>query len=46
MSMLGRLFAPAKSRRDIEIEYLNRSVSRSDLERRMREIDAGKFRRF
>jgi hypothetical protein len=30
---------------DIERSYLNDAVSRFDLERRMREVDGGKFRR-
>ncbi len=34
------------SRRDLEMEYLNGSVSIADLERRMAEIDRGKFRNF
>lgn len=32
------------SRRDVELDYLNGSVSITDLERRMTEIDRGKFR--
>lgn len=36
----------ARSRRDLEDAYLNRAVSGFDLERRMREIDNGKFRGF
>ncbi|TCD10940.1 DUF3563 domain-containing protein [Oricola cellulosilytica] len=34
------------SRQQIETEYLNRSLSIHDLERRQREIDAGKFSSF
>jgi hypothetical protein len=34
----------APSRQKLERDYLNRSVSIYDLERRQREIDAGKFR--
>ncbi len=34
------------SRRQLENDYLNSSVSISDLERRMGEIDRGKFRTF
>ena len=30
---------------ELEIEYLNGSTSREDLEMRMREIDRGRFRR-
>jgi hypothetical protein len=38
------LFAPARSRQDREMAYLNQSVSMADLERRQREIARGKFR--
>ncbi|WP_421848812.1 DUF3563 family protein [Oricola sp.] len=34
------------SRNDVENDYLNGSTSLYDLERRMREIDRGKFRGF
>ena len=34
------------NRESIETDYLNRSVSLHDLERRQREIDLGKFRSF
>ncbi|MEZ5812409.1 MAG: DUF3563 family protein [Rhizobiaceae bacterium] len=34
------------SRRELETAYLNESVSIVDLERRMSEIDRGKFRYF
>lgn len=47
-STLGR-FASAfrmRTRQEIELDYLNRSVSLHDLERRQREIEAGKFRSF
>ena len=30
---------------DVERAYLNEAASRFDLERRMREVDGGKFRR-
>ncbi len=43
-SFIARMFAPAKTRREIEEAYLNQSVSRYDLERRMKEIEQGKFR--
>jgi Protein of unknown function (DUF3563) len=43
-SLLTRMFAPAPTRRQREEAYLNECVSRYDLERRMREVDAGKFR--
>ena len=32
------------SRREVELDYLNQSTSRSDLEMREREIDRGRFR--
>lgn len=38
------LFAPTRSRYQREQDYLNRSVSERDLERRIREIDKGLFR--
>lgn len=41
-SLLTRMFAP--TRRQREEAYLNQSVSRYDLERRMEEIERGKFR--
>jgi hypothetical protein len=34
------------SRRDVETDYLNGSMSIYDLERRMQEIERGKFRKF
>ena len=34
------------SRHEIEMDYLNRSVSIADLERRMGEVERGKFRSF
>jgi hypothetical protein len=34
----------APYREDIELDYLNRSTSRIDLELRQREIDRGRFR--
>ncbi len=40
----GALRVP--SRRKIELDYLNQSISISDLERRQHEIDAGKFHSF
>jgi Protein of unknown function (DUF3563) len=33
------------SRREVERDYLNGAVSRYDLERRQREVEAGLFRR-
>ena len=39
---LGALSGP--SRRDMELNYLNESISLADLERRMAEVDRGKFR--
>ncbi|MEO7223407.1 MAG: DUF3563 domain-containing protein [Devosia sp.] len=35
----------SRSRAEIELDYLNDSASRVDLEMRQREIDRGKFRR-
>lgn len=45
---LGRLAHALQgpSRRDIEERYLAGSVSHADVERRMREIERGKFRGF
>ncbi len=43
-SILTRLFGSMPTRRDREEAYLNESVSRYDLERRMREVHEGKFR--
>lgn len=43
MSFIARLFARPRSRRDLELDYLNAAVSRYDLERREREISLGKF---
>lgn len=43
MQFLRNLFAQPQSRRAAELAYLAQSVSRYDLERREREIDAGKF---
>ncbi|MGB7432540.1 MAG: DUF3563 family protein [Ahrensia sp.] len=42
--VLGAFSAPDRASR--EIDYLNRSQSLVDLERRQREIDRGKFRQF
>jgi hypothetical protein len=33
-----------RTRRDVELDYLNQATSRSDLELREREIDRGRFR--
>ena len=41
---LMSLFTPARTRQQVEIAYLNQSVSMTDLERRQREIARGKFR--
>lgn len=35
----------SRSRAEVELDYLNASTSRVDLEMRQREIDRGKFRR-
>ena len=40
---LGRFNLPGIA--EVERDYLNASVSRIDLERRMREVDGGLFRR-
>ena len=42
-SALRRFHPPGIA--EVERDYLNASVSRIDLERRMREVDAGLFRR-
>lgn len=43
MRFLHRLFSRRPTRRELELAYLAQSVSRHDLERREREIDAGLF---
>lgn len=45
-SMIGEIAGSFRgpSRRELETAYLNESISITDLERRMREIDQGKFR--
>jgi hypothetical protein len=40
---LGRFNLPSIA--EVERDYLNAAVSRTDLARRMREVDVGKFRR-
>ncbi len=45
-TLLSALFARMPSRQDREMEYLNRSVTIYDLERRQREVAQGKFRNF
>jgi hypothetical protein len=42
--MAGAFRVP--SRQKIELEYLNQSISISDLERRQTEIESGKFHSF
>lgn len=42
LRQLVRLFVP-RSRRELELAYLNQSVSRYDLERRERDIQHGLF---
>ena len=42
-SALRRFHPPSIA--EVERDYLNASVSRIDLERRMREVDGGRFRR-
>jgi hypothetical protein len=44
MKAFGLLSLFASNRRSRELDYLNESVSRYDLERRQREITQGKFR--
>ncbi|MGB7334278.1 MAG: hypothetical protein WBD01_00695 [Salaquimonas sp.] len=44
ISLISRIFPRAKSRKTIEMEYLNKSVSMHDLERRQWEIGNGLFR--
>lgn len=41
---LSALFSKPRSRRDLELDYINRSVSIYDLERREREVAQGRFR--
>lgn len=43
---IANLFNARDRRRELEMNYLNRSVSMADLERRQREIAQGKFRGF
>lgn len=43
MTFLKSLFSRRQTRSEAELAYLAQSVSRYDLERREREIDAGKF---
>lgn len=43
MTFLHSLFSRRPSRREAELAYLSQSVSLYDLERREREIAAGKF---
>jgi hypothetical protein len=45
-TLLSALFAKMPSRQDREMDYLNRSVTIFDLERRQREVAQGKFRNF
>lgn len=42
-NLFARRSSSRQSRRDAELAYLNASVSLYDLERREREIEAGKF---
>ncbi len=46
MTLLRALFPPRRTRHEMELAYLNQSVSLYDLECREREIDQGKFARF
>lgn len=43
MHLFQNLFARRQTRHDAEMAYLAQSVSLYDLERREREIEAGKF---
>lgn len=45
-NLLSALFPKAPTRQDMEMDYLNRSVSIYDLERREREVQKGRFRQF
>jgi hypothetical protein len=45
-SLMSTLFGKMPTRRDREMEYLNRSVTIFDLERRQREVAQGKFRSY
>ena len=42
-SLISRHSAPSEA--DLELAYLNASISLADLERRQREIEQGMFRR-
>jgi hypothetical protein len=44
-NFLSALFAKMPTRQEMEIDYLNKSVSIHDLERREREIARGRFRK-
>lgn len=43
-TILNRFLPSGRTRREMEISYLNQSVSMHDLERRQREIERGMFR--
>ncbi len=45
-NLLSALFAKMPTRQDLEMAYLNHSVSIYDLERRQREVSSGKFRSY
>jgi hypothetical protein len=45
-SLMSTLFGKMPTRQDREMEYLNRSVTIFDLERRQREVAQGKFRSY
>ena len=45
-SLMAALFGKQPTRQDREMEYLNRSVTIFDLERRQREVAQGKFRSY
>ncbi len=45
-SLMSALFGKLPTRREREMEYLNRSVTIYDLERRQREVAQGMFRSY
>lgn len=45
-SLMSALFGKHPTRAEREMEYLNRSVTIFDLERRQREVAQGKFRSY
>lgn len=45
-NLLSALFPKVPTRQELEMDYLKRSVSIYDLERREREVQQGRFRQF